>query len=147
VRFSPRTMRVAIAAVAGAGVGVADVTLWAGGSAASHAVLRQPRLSLEENKRPLSRREFALLLAWAGRYRTCAVGRGVALARPRLGVNEITMAPPTHVSIGLLLRKLLACDQPVGLPPPGTALTVAREDRQIHLYRPKVCALPPKESA
>jgi hypothetical protein len=104
--------------------------------------LQLPRLSLRENKQPLSGAEMTTLLHWARRYRACAVRHGAPLDAPTKGENEvlITGRGGSRIS-GPQLRRQLPCFRELGEPPPFSALAMMR-DRRFHLYLPRTCRLP-----
>ena len=143
MKLGARGARAAAGAVSGAVAGILVMSFWPSASPAKPAKpLRQPRLSLEQNKRPLTKAEVAVLVRWARRYVECANAAGVRLGRPTVGVDEVTISPAASSKISA--RKLfLRCDTKLGPPPLQTSLVLAREDGRFHVFRPRTCALPP----
>src|SRR5690349_3028751 len=130
----------------GAAVGIAFGVGWIGfgpaDSRARRAPLHQPRLTLEQNKQQLAATQLAAMSRWAVAYRACARAKGVNLGRPLVGDDEVTLKPASDGPLGELVRKLFSCDASLGPPPADGTLTLSREDRLLHVYRPRTCALP-----
>lgn len=138
-----RGSRFVLGASAGAAAGALAMSFWPGASAATKSTpLRRPHIGLEQNKRPLSRADVAVLSRWANRYHDCARAAGARLEEPRVAADEILIAPAAGTTIRL--RDLARCDAKVGAPPRQTSIVLARDDGVLHLFRPKTCALPPR---
>jgi hypothetical protein len=114
-----------------------------GWPSAPHATpLEPPKLSARENKQHLSAAQLAAFLAWASRYRSCAERRGVALAAPTVGENEVVLTGPAGRKITRRqFRRALPCAFELGDPPQFADFSMMA-DRHWHLYEPRACLLP-----
>ena len=139
-------LRLAASSAAGAAAAlVAIVSL--GWSATPQATpLPRPKLSLRENKRPLSQADLAAAAAWARRFRSCAAARNLILTEPTIGENEVVITGPAGQRItAAQSQKAFACGVKVGDPPPSLTFALLASDRQLHLYKPRACLLPAVE--
>jgi hypothetical protein len=114
-----------------------------GWPSAPHATpLEPPRLSARENKQHLSGGQLAALFAWASRYRSCAERRGVALAAPTVGENEVVLTGRAGRKITQRqFRRALPCALELGAPPQLADFSLMA-DRHLHLFKPRACLLP-----
>jgi hypothetical protein len=104
--------------------------------------LEPPKLSARENRQHLSSARLAVLLAWARRYRSCAERRGVALAAPTVGENEVVVTGPAGRKITRRqFRGALPCSLELGDPPQLSDFSMMA-DGHFHLYEPRACLLP-----
>jgi hypothetical protein len=137
-----RGLLIATSALAGAAAAVLVIAVFDWPAAPRATAVQLPKASLKTNKQPLSQAQAATLLRWAARYRSCAGRRGLRLAPPKLGEDEVLLAA-TH-SARIERRELergLSCAGELGDPPPFTSFVLAR-DRRLHLYKPRTCLLP-----
>lgn len=122
-------MAVALVAIIGLG--------WA---ATPHATpLPRPKVSVADNKRPLSQAELATAAAWARRLRSCAATRNLILGEPEIHRNEVVI-PGRRLSPHS--KTVLDCAVKLGDPPPSMTFALFASDRQLHLYKPRACLLP-----
>ncbi|MDQ3865410.1 MAG: hypothetical protein M3304_01075, partial [Actinomycetota bacterium] len=100
---------------------------------------------LKENKQPLTDAQMTALLHWAREFRACAKSHDVALARPKRGVDEVTMTSADGADVtASQFRQAFPCTAEVGEPPQFAAFSLAR-DRHFHVYAPRACLLPVTE--
>jgi hypothetical protein len=104
--------------------------------------LEPPKLSARENKQHLSRAQLAAFVAWARRYRSCAERRGVELAGPTIGENEVVLTGRAGRKITRReFRRAVPCALELGDPPAFSDFSLM-PDRHLHLYEPRACLLP-----
>jgi hypothetical protein len=140
-----------LTASATVGVGAAALVIWlspglAGVTRTTSAARLHP-VAVRDNKQPLTRTELARLVRWAAAWRACAQRRGLTLAQPRIADDEVVLAAQGEDRIRKAqFRRTLSCGDELGGPPPSTAFVLTRAG-SLHLYRPRACLLPVKESA
>jgi hypothetical protein len=102
-------------------------------------------VSLHDNKQPLSQSETAALVGWARKYRSCAKRRGLVLAQPQVGENEVMLVATSGTKITRSrLMRAFSCAEALGGPPRFTSFVLTRTG-SLHLYRPRACLLPVKK--
>jgi len=137
-----RGLLIATSALAGAAAALLVIAAFDWPAAPRATAVQLPKASLKTNKQPLSQAEAATLLRWAARYRSCVSKRGLRLAPPKLGEDEVLLAATNSAPIGLReFDRGLNCAVELGDPPPFTSFVLA-PDKRVHLYRPRTCLLP-----
>lgn len=99
----------------------------------------------DDNQIRLTAAESSRLVSWAETFRSCMLGKGVALGQLEKSEKQIRMALPPSVDVQKLLADTGSCGDAQGGPPHDSSLQY--RPGEIVLYLPKRCLLDKKVAA
>jgi hypothetical protein len=99
----------------------------------------------DSNQFRLTAAQSARLVAWAETFRSCVLGKGIALGALEKSETQIRMALSPSVDVDDLLAKTTTCGDRQGGPPHRSSLQY--RPGEIVLYLPKQCLLDKKVAA
>jgi hypothetical protein len=99
----------------------------------------------DDNQIRLTAAQSSRLVSWAETFRSCMLGKGVALGHLEKSEKQIRMALPPSVDVQKLLADTESCGDAQGGPPHDSSLQY--RPGEIVLYLPKRCLLDKKVAA